>query len=147
MSRSILAHLSFNFYPSCQADHYVTFCITHQRDFGPNLPRVSPRNLLRVHNKNKINNNEYPQITMRYTITTWPNFLHWINPKPNLNSKHKVLGEWVMHYYMYIILLYIIWASSVQCWCSSVQCWCWDEGEALKATSSFPQMWWLSPAR
>ena len=26
-------------------------------------------------------------------------------------------------------------------WASSVQCCCWDEGEAIKATSSFPQMW------
>ena len=66
MSRSILAHLSFNFYHSCQADYYVTFCITHQRDFGPNLPRVSPRNFVRVRNKNKIDNIEYTNYNAMY---------------------------------------------------------------------------------
>ena len=45
--------------------------------------------------------------------------------------------------YIYIYIYIYITADSIVSafWASSVQCWCWDEGEPLKATSSFPQMW------
>ena len=48
MSRSILAHLSFNFYHSCQADYRHALYLISETFYGPNLARVSPRTFRRV---------------------------------------------------------------------------------------------------
>ena len=53
--------------------------------------------------------------------------------------QRKVTFESKDNHHIYIYITADSTASAF--WASSVQCWCWDEGEALKATSSFPQMW------